>query len=313
MISHLSLRDFQSWRKLDLELAPITMIVGRGNTGKSAIVRAITYALTNQGGDGFIRFDAPQARVGIAFDDGLAVVWTKRRGAGAVYNMASPGEAAQEFTKTGQTVPPEVEAATRFRAIEVDKNYSVSPQLSQQFDKPFIVDESGSRTARILGKLTRLDVLVQAQVLCRRDRETTKRAGEQAQESVSYYGERLGALPDMAALRQAYLQARAQVQTARSLAEQSIEAAGAVLRYQEASAALALPVAAAAEALTAARAAVDRYEEARTARDDHAQAVVNHTDAALGLDSARELLAQNQRVYEEVCRKNGVCETCPWK
>ena len=138
MITNLSLRNFQSHEKLDLEIEPITMFVGRGDAGKSAIKRAITYALQNRGGDGFIRLGKDACRVGITFDDTEFLMWEKKRGKGATYltSCVSNGETL-EYNKTGQTVPPEIVDQFRFRGIEIDKNTVIWPQLQGQHDRPY--------------------------------------------------------------------------------------------------------------------------------------------------------------------------------
>src|SRR5947207_442184 len=43
MISRIKIRDFKSIRELDLELHPVTVLIGRNGTGKSNIVQAIRF------------------------------------------------------------------------------------------------------------------------------------------------------------------------------------------------------------------------------------------------------------------------------
>src|SRR3990172_7353929 len=100
MLSHVSLRNFQSWKELDLELGRITVIVGRGNAGKSALLRALKYALTNKGGDGFIRHGQEEAVVGMAIDD-HTLIWRKTKGKGGEYELDG-----NLFTKTGTLCQP---------------------------------------------------------------------------------------------------------------------------------------------------------------------------------------------------------------
>src|SRR6266478_6267858 len=43
MIKRIRIRDFKSIREIDLELDPVTVLVGRSGTGKSNIVQAIRF------------------------------------------------------------------------------------------------------------------------------------------------------------------------------------------------------------------------------------------------------------------------------
>ena len=302
------LRDFQSWRRLDVDLAPITMIVGRGFTGKSAIVRAITYALTNQGGDGFIRHGAPKAQVGLAFDEGTALLWTKRRGAGAVYNLSVPVVGPVEFTKTGQSVPAEIEAAVGIRAITIDKNFSVYPQLHQQLDKPFLVDESGSRTARVLGKLTRLDVVVQAQMLCRKDKDAEQKRLQQLESEQERIAAQLKELPDVPALRDKFLEAAAAFTTAEGLST-ALHAAERLELLETTRAC----VDTAREALNEAASLVSLVEEAEQLVQQRRRQELSYADAGLRYDRAEEDLQEIKEAHEAACQGLGLCESCPYR
>jgi len=43
MIKRIKIRDFKSIREADLELGPVTVLVGRSGTGKSNLVQAIRF------------------------------------------------------------------------------------------------------------------------------------------------------------------------------------------------------------------------------------------------------------------------------
>src|SRR2546429_6932110 len=43
MIKRIKIRDFKSIRELDLDLDPVTVLIGRSGTGKSNIVQAIRF------------------------------------------------------------------------------------------------------------------------------------------------------------------------------------------------------------------------------------------------------------------------------
>lgn len=70
MITSLSIRGFQAHKKLTLDVDPhVTTIVGPTDSGKSAILRALRWLMTNQpNGDAFIRHGAEKAVVSLSVD-----------------------------------------------------------------------------------------------------------------------------------------------------------------------------------------------------------------------------------------------------
>lgn len=306
MITDLILENFQSWQSAQLELAPITVIVGKGDSGKSAILRAMIYALTNQGGDDFIRRGAARATVAMNVN-GHSLVWEKARGKGGEYDLDGV-----KFTKTGQTVPAEIQEVTGFRALEVDKNYSVMPNIHQQFDPPFLVFESGSRMARILGKLTKVDTLVNAQMLARRDLKLAQGNAAVAQKESAEYQKKLDALPDVEALRDEYREVQQAVQEAKDAADARDRQEYEIRTYREA-ARKAVDYSGLAVQCQHAWSEVAQLELALANRERYYTAVASLADASLNLDRATEELAELAAIYKGECAAIGVCDTCPWR
>lgn len=312
MINRLRLKNFQSWKALDMPLAPITMLVGAGNSGKTAIYRAITAALQNNGGDEGIRHEADKAKVMLDMED-RSLLWEKARGVGAVYHT-SIDDKVQDYTKTGQTTPEEIVDAFGFRPVELDKNLSIWPQFKDQWDRPFLVFESGSRTAKVLGKLTKLDVFVRAQMNARRALDAAQAEARTALEEAERRHEELAALPDLDAIRREYdrltdtaeraagrhataTKARASLQSAaeaeRTLRGDSPEQA--IAAHEEAAQAVA------------------HYERAERLVREHRQLVSNLRAAEDVLDAATRGHEELANEYHNACETEGICETCPWR
>lgn len=206
MLTHLDVKDFQKAKLAGIDLAPVTLLVGHNSAGKSAILRALHSLCFNRTGDWFIRKakdgsirpDEDGASCALTLEDGSVVSWWKERGKSAGYSIDSFDEHGQPyqprvFTKTGSVVPDEVADALKVRRIEVDSTFSITPQFRMQHDG-LLIKESGSRLARILGSLTKLDVVVKAQMLCRRDRDRAKREKETAEEEAGRLQEQVQAL-----------------------------------------------------------------------------------------------------------------------
>ncbi len=172
MLTHLSVKDFQAIQSADLDLAPVTLIAGHNMSGKSALLRALHSLCFNRTGDSFIREGEEIAQASVQVD-GTVVFWEKERKTSASYSthpVNGTTDDVQTFVKTGSSVPDPIVEALKIRRIEVDPTFSIAPQFKMQHDT-LLIQESGSRLARILGSLTKLDVVVKAQMNCRKDRD----------------------------------------------------------------------------------------------------------------------------------------------
>jgi len=300
MLSHASLRNFQSWKALDIELGRITVIVGRGNAGKSAFVRALKYALTNKGGDGFIRHGEEEAAVGMVIDDHM-LAWRKTKGKGGEYELDGA-----VYTKTGTTVPAEVVEATGIRGVSIDSTETLYPQINAQFDQPFIVKASGTKRARILGKLTKLDVLVQAQMLARKDADRASRELEGLDAEAERVKSAMLLLPDVPALVRDYASLPALL-LVNVQARDAYEAAETLQGYQ----AKRDQYDRLNTAVEKMEAAYNAYSQGTTANESYQSVVREYADSALKYDRAEEACAEIEAEYRAACDEIGLCSTCP--
>ena len=214
MITKVRIQNFQSIEDNTIEFGRLTVLVGAGDAGKSAVLRAIRAVLLNTGTDEDIREGEDAVLVELWLEDNQAIFWQKERGKGATYTLWSfveepPGKEppGKLFTKLGGKVPAEIAELLSINEIEIDSSTSLTPQLSDQFDPPFIVAESGSKKARILGKMTRLDMVVTAQMMCKRmDRQLQ---GEIKHHSINLeeLGEEREKIPDFVTLAERVQQA----------------------------------------------------------------------------------------------------------
>lgn len=169
------------------ELSGLTVLVGAGDVGKSSILRALRAAFLNDGEDEDIRHGQKKCEVELNFGE-VRIVWWKERGKGGSYSFERNG-AIEHYTKTAGAVPEAIARYLGVGVLEVDSTTELTPQLSDQHDAPFILWETGSKRARILGKATRLDVVVSAQMQCKKELDQAqreeKRAGQAHEELLS--------------------------------------------------------------------------------------------------------------------------------
>jgi DNA repair ATPase RecN len=154
MIQAIEIRNFQSLHHVSVDLAKLTVIVGPSSAGKSAFTRAMRTLTSNKRGNEFITHGERIASISATTEKGTV---TLTRGKGTNDNAyhvipAEHPEQQRTYTKLGGETPPEV---SRFLGIEAKDpiNYA------GQFDKPYMLDDSGGEVARVLGALTNVNVI----------------------------------------------------------------------------------------------------------------------------------------------------------
>lgn len=168
MITRVSVRNFQSLHVLDLDLAPLTVIVGPSSSGKSAFVRALRTLASNARGTGYISTWAKRTVISVDLADtidpeshrGTLTLTRSKKSDENEYTIEPPpapheGAPPSRFTKLGGAVPPEV---TQFLGIEP----SDPLRLASQFDHPFLLDDAPAEVARTLAALTNVDTVFSA-------------------------------------------------------------------------------------------------------------------------------------------------------
>lgn len=156
-IKSIELQNFQSHVKTIIEPAGsgfLTVVTGPSDSGKTAIIRALKWALYNQPqGAEFTRTGASIVRVGVKFADGVTVI-RERTAATNRYKIIHHANEPQVFEGFGSSVPLEVQEITGVRTVKI-ADQEILLNLSEQLDPPFLGQKSTTAPARakILGKL----------------------------------------------------------------------------------------------------------------------------------------------------------------
>lgn len=165
MLTRVHIRNFQSLVDVDLALERFTVIVGPSNSGKSALVRALAAAAGNpRRGGAYITRGQKNTTVAVHTDTHL-VVFERAAGTSGyrVLDLATGTE--QSFARLAGTVPDQVSAALRLPA-------DGGVNLAGQFAPPYLLTESGSAVARVLGALTNVTTIFAAAAEAVRRRNT---------------------------------------------------------------------------------------------------------------------------------------------
>ncbi len=159
MITDLIVENYQSLRRVKLELGLLTVVTGPSSSGKSALLRAVEHAVFNTRGTGYISRGATKCVVGTGCQqEGWAAAITRGgRGADSYrVSVVDPdgGEEPKvwEYTKLAGKVPDEVAQMIKLTGLN----------FAGQFDPPFLLRESAGEVARVLGQLTNVTLIFRA-------------------------------------------------------------------------------------------------------------------------------------------------------
>ena len=163
-MTEIEIKNFQSIKKLKFPIEGFTVIYGKNNSGKSAIIRAIRAALTNQTGKGFIRKSEKETEIKIKRDD-LNILWKK--GTKAVYTINK-----ETYQNLNRDIPkPLIDAG--FEKMDIGKK-KVLPTIASQFNPLFLIDEHGTTITEVLASLYNIDTLSIADELCQKSLRSQK-------------------------------------------------------------------------------------------------------------------------------------------
>lgn len=154
MLQTINIVDFQSIRSADFDLGRFTVFVGSSSSGKSAVFRAVKAVTMNpRGASSYISHGSKTWKVSVETDAGK--VSLSVGSGGAAYTVTVKDD-AKTFSKLNNTVPDQVVDVLGISKEDVDLVFA------GQFDRPYMLDETGSVVARTLGALTNIDMIFEA-------------------------------------------------------------------------------------------------------------------------------------------------------
>ena len=163
--------------RTELELGPgVTALTGPNNTGKSAVVEGLRCVATNPMPRNFIRHGAKEARVTVELEDGVRVVWIRKKGSSG-YELWRPGdEEPEEFWKFGRRPPDEILAALRLDVVDLEGNKEIDVHIGNQREPVFLLNRPDSDAAAFFAASTESAHLLAMQNLLKRKTQDAKRS-----------------------------------------------------------------------------------------------------------------------------------------
>lgn len=166
MIESIEIKNFQSHQGNRLVLSPgINALTGDSDNGKSAVLRALLWCVTNSpSGDAYVSDwaktpkgkvkagEACQVIVGSNPGDGKRSVCRVKADDFNGYKLYDGGDDCQEFSALRTDVPQAVQDAFNLGAVNIQR----------QMDAPFLIAETPGEAARIINGLVNLSVIDEA-------------------------------------------------------------------------------------------------------------------------------------------------------
>lgn len=159
------IKNFQSIEDGEIDIEGFTVLVGKSNIGKSAVIRAIQGALTNLEGDNFVTLGTDHTEVELT-TPGINLIWKK---GGGHNDYVINGE---ELISVGRGCPPHIEEAG-FGEMKVGRD-SINVQIADQFNPLFLLQETGSLAAEAISDIGRLTDVQEALRNCEKDRREVR-------------------------------------------------------------------------------------------------------------------------------------------
>ncbi len=144
-IKEIVIKNFQSHKYTKINLSDkINVFLGKGNSGKSAIIRALIWVFFNEPqGTGFIRKNEQSAFVSITLDNGFKVI--RERGVNInKYVLIFPDGEKKEFSNFGRDVPEEIRKVFGMKTLPLENGKKLNPQIKDQMENIYLLDESPS-------------------------------------------------------------------------------------------------------------------------------------------------------------------------
>jgi len=156
-IKTITLENFQSYKNQVITCKPgLNLLIGTSDSGKSAILRAISFVLYNHPKkDTLIHWGEKETSVTLEFSDGVKVTRIKGDGKNDIIAIDSTGKKIPKV-KIDKDIPDEIKELLG-NPPQDDFNGLIS--YSDQFSKLFLVDLSPSDLPRSLSHLTGIEVL----------------------------------------------------------------------------------------------------------------------------------------------------------
>lgn len=142
-----SVTDFQSLKKTEIEVKGLTAITGPNNSGKTALMRAIKAVFQNNSNASFVRKHAQGCSILISFEDGQSIEWKRELHGKKFRTCYSINGGASIYP--GREIPDEV-TSFGIKSLSL-AGQTIWPNFAPQFEgQIFLLDKPASVLAEAI-------------------------------------------------------------------------------------------------------------------------------------------------------------------
>jgi chromosome segregation ATPase len=153
-IKQLQLENFQSHKNTVLNFHPFfNCLIGNGNSGKSSIVRALSFILSGTWDKSWVRHQQDYCRIVLTTDTNIKIIREKGEKVNK-YILQVPNQKDQIYENFGKAIPEPIVKILQIFSVQLDKDEELNLNLSNQMDSLFLLSKPGSFKAKLLGKLS---------------------------------------------------------------------------------------------------------------------------------------------------------------
>lgn len=159
-IAQIKINNFQSHENSIIKLDPgVNVIVGRTDSGKSAVIRALRWLFFNEPrGTDFIRKGTDAVSVELTYDDGTIVRRIRNKKDNG-YEIEIDGQ-TEYYYGIGSDVPEEVMKITGVRKVKFSENNDpIMINFQNQHDGAFMLNDSPAQKAKSIGYISNVNIL----------------------------------------------------------------------------------------------------------------------------------------------------------
>jgi exonuclease SbcC len=153
--------NFQSHKDTTINFVQgLNALIGESNQGKTAILRAINWALYNEPkGSDFIRTGESKCKVTLKFSDGSVIERERDRSSSGTYRVTDANGKTTEYKGFGNDIPIEVANTHQMPKVYLAKDYQENLNVASQLDPPFLIGTTGANRAAAIGRLIGVQIV----------------------------------------------------------------------------------------------------------------------------------------------------------
>lgn len=149
------MKNFQSLKDVTFSLGKVTVLRGKSDVGKSAVIRALNAFFSNSFNQEYAHNGDLPFGVAIQKDNKVAI--GRRTTKGVAYKFDSA-----VYSKTAKKIPSDISSFLGIYPYAIDVDMSVFFQIQKQFDTPFLLADSSITVAKIIGRVSNLNIVLMA-------------------------------------------------------------------------------------------------------------------------------------------------------